>query len=177
MQKNWYIVYTKAKCEKKVANLLTKRKIENFCPLNRKMVTIYRKSRIQHEPLFNSYVFVYVTEEEVSFLKKIDYIVNVVYWKGKPAVISGDEIDAIREFTSNYINIQLQRTKVDYYNSEVVMDEPSYIIDGNLVMVRNRSFKVNLPSMGFTLLADVEMEKDRSLETSFSGKGQLRLQS
>ena len=28
MKKNWHIIYTKANCEKKIAALLTKRKIE-----------------------------------------------------------------------------------------------------------------------------------------------------
>ena len=30
MQKNWYVVYTRPQCEKKVAALLTKKKIENW---------------------------------------------------------------------------------------------------------------------------------------------------
>jgi len=175
MQKNWYIVYTKSKKEKKVVNLLTKRKIENFCPLNRKMVTNYRRSKLEYEPLFNSYVFVYIDEVELSSLRKIDGIVNIVYWKGEPAVISDEEIDAIKEFTSVYTNIRLQKTQVDFYNMQS-KDEPSYFIEGNLVMIKNRSFKVDLPSMGFTMLADVEVESARILEGSFGSK-QLRLQS
>ena len=35
MKKNWYAVYTKSRCEKKVSASLTKKKIENYCPLNR----------------------------------------------------------------------------------------------------------------------------------------------
>lgn len=175
MQKNWYIVYTKSKREKKVVNLLTKRKIENFCPLNRKLVTNYRKSKLEYEPLFNSYVFVYIDEAEVSNLRKIDGIVNIVYWKGEPAVISDEEIYAIKEFTSVYTNIKLQKTEIDFYDIQD-KDEPSYFIDGNLIMIKNRSFKVNLPSMGFTMLADVEVESARILEASFNSK-QLRLQS
>ena len=35
MKKNWYAVYTKAQCEKKVAALLTKKKIENYCHCER----------------------------------------------------------------------------------------------------------------------------------------------
>ncbi|KAA9039498.1 hypothetical protein FW778_11815 [Ginsengibacter hankyongi] len=34
MQKNWYAVYTKPHCEKKVSLLLVKRGIENFYPVN-----------------------------------------------------------------------------------------------------------------------------------------------
>ena len=38
MQKNWYIIYTKLKAEKKVSTALTKRKIENYLPVNTKTV-------------------------------------------------------------------------------------------------------------------------------------------
>ena len=43
MQKNWYIIYTKPKCEKKVASLLSKKKIENFLPVHWKEITSLEK--------------------------------------------------------------------------------------------------------------------------------------
>ncbi len=45
MQKNWYIIYTKPKCEKKVAAFLTKKKIENFLPLQWKEITYVQKKK------------------------------------------------------------------------------------------------------------------------------------
>ena len=56
----WYVIYTKPKNEKKVAERLQQIEIEVFCPL----VTVVkqwsdRKKKIQI-PLFNSYVFVFI---------------------------------------------------------------------------------------------------------------------
>src|ERR1700751_4746739 len=102
MQKNWYIIYTKPKCEKKLAGLLTKKKIENFCPLNRKQIRSYRRNRFQYEPLFNSYVFVYASDCELAVIRQTDYVISLVYWVTKPAIVKDEEIEIIKEFTSNH---------------------------------------------------------------------------
>src|SRR5665647_3490952 len=102
MQKNWYIVYTKAKSEKKVAVSLSKRKIETFCPLNCiKKQFLFRHSKILQEPLFKSYLFVNITEKETSMLKQADGVISLLYWMGKPAIIREDEIEAIKEFIND----------------------------------------------------------------------------
>src|SRR5665647_1358444 len=98
MQKNWYAVYTKPHYEKKVASLFTKRKIENFCPLNCIKIQSFRRGKTIKEPLFKSYVFVNLTLNEITQIKEIDGVISLLYWVGKPAIIKEDEIEAIREF-------------------------------------------------------------------------------
>lgn len=51
MQKNWYAVYTKP-LEKKVAALLSKKKIENFCPLGCVETQNFRKLKLILETPF-----------------------------------------------------------------------------------------------------------------------------
>src|SRR6266436_9951549 len=109
MQKNWYAVYTKPNCEKKVASLFTKRKIENFCPLNCRKIKSFRRNKILQDPLFKSYVFVYITLAEIALIKQTDGVISILHWMGEPAVIKQDEIDAIKEFTGDHRNIELER--------------------------------------------------------------------
>ena len=168
MQKNWYIIYTKSKCEKKVAYLLTKRKIENFYPLNSKKLANARKSKTIYEPLFDSYVFVYIEEDAIPHLKQIEGVVNLVYWKGEPAVIKEEEVTTIKEFTSVYIDIKLEKNAVNHHGYLRTVDEhPSYRRGGNLLKIKNRSSKVYLPSMGFTMIADSEAGMGGGLEIAF----------
>ena len=47
------------------------------------------------EPLFKSYVFVKVTDEDRSTVRMTNGAVNFVYWNGKPAVIREKEINAV----------------------------------------------------------------------------------
>ncbi|MEO5649660.1 MAG: UpxY family transcription antiterminator [Ginsengibacter sp.] len=175
MQKNWYIVYTKPKSEKKVAALLTKKKIGNFCPLNCKSILQFRKSKVVYEPLFTSYVFVHILDSEVHLLRQIENVVNLVSWKGRPAVIYDEEIEAIRDFTGNYRDIKLERTQINLNGESKIADDRSYSIDGKILMIKNKSMKVNLPSLGFTLIAELEGEGIMGREVSFGNK-ELSLQ-
>ena len=61
----WYAVYTRPRWEKKVASLLTKKKIENFCPLNKVVRQWADRKKTVYEPLFTSYVFVNTSETEM----------------------------------------------------------------------------------------------------------------
>ncbi len=106
--KKWYAVYTRPKWERKVAQLLTSRKIEAYCPLNK----VYkqwsdRKSSWMSRCL--PYVFVHVNPGEHSLVKQADGVINFVYWLGSPAIIRDEEIVAIREFLEEHHNVKLEK--------------------------------------------------------------------
>ncbi|MEO8823921.1 MAG: transcription termination/antitermination NusG family protein, partial [Ginsengibacter sp.] len=65
MQNNWYAVYTKLHCERKVSLSLNKKNIENYCPITHKEYRQLFRNTTLSEPLFKSYVFVKASEEEV----------------------------------------------------------------------------------------------------------------
>jgi len=158
MQKNCYAVYTKPHCEKKVASLLTKRKIENFCPLNCRKIKSFRRSKILQEPLFKCYVFASITPGELALVKQTDGVISILYWRGEPAVIKNDEIDAIKEFTNDHQNIELERAQVNVSDVVRIIDGPAYSIEGNVFAVKNKILKVNLPSLGYIMMAKIEDE-------------------
>jgi len=155
MRKNWYILFTKPKCEIKVASLLTKRKIENFCPLNCKQIKKFKKKKLIYEPLFSSYVFVKVEEGSIFLLEKFESVTSPIYWKGKPALIKDGEIEAIREFIKYHKNIKLEMIEVNI-NSETRNNETSfYSTNGKILVIKNSTLKVNLPSLGFMMIAEM----------------------
>ena len=153
----------------KVASLLAKRKIENFCPLNSKETSFTRRKKIVYVPLFSSYVFVNTPETELEQFKHIKYIVSLVYWKGQPAKVSEDEINSIKEFSLNYQGIKLIRSKV-VENDVVIVNGPSYSIDGNVLSVKNKIMKKNLPSLGFIMKAEIQTDSLMGREISFGNK-------
>jgi transcription antitermination factor NusG len=167
MQKNWYVVYTKPQCEKKVAALFSKWKIDNFCPLNCVKANIFRRGKVLFEPLFKSYVFVHITNNEIDLLYKADGVLNLLYWLGKPAIIKDNEIEAIKEFTNDYQYIRLEKTKVNVNDKIRILDGPSYTMGGNFISVENKVMKVNLPSLGFTIIAEMEKENVSRRQNSF----------
>lgn len=158
MQKNWYVIYTKPNYEKKVSLLLTKKRIENFCPLNTIKNKSLRRNKFLQEPLFKSYVFVNVFDNELHLLKETDGVISLLYWMGKPAIIREEEIETIREFTNDHYNIELERTQVNINDMVRVIAGPSYSIEGKILALKNRNLKVNLPSLGYTMVAKIQDE-------------------
>ena len=85
--KNWYVVYTKPRWEKKVARQLEQKGIEHYCPLTRVQRQWSDRKKIILEPLFSAYVFVHLDENQQIPVRQTDGVMNFVYWLKKPAVI------------------------------------------------------------------------------------------
>lgn len=168
MQKNWYVLYTKPQSEKKVAALLAKRKIENFIPYVNVEMPRFKKSKLVLKPLFKSYVFAYSTEQEIQSLRLTEGVISVLYWLGKPAIIAEAEVEAIREFTSDYQNIDLEKLPVNSIFMEKSFYKSAYTIEGNLVAIRNKTIKINLPSLGYAMIANLKEESVFGLDKSMS---------
>jgi transcription antitermination factor NusG len=60
------------------------------------------------EPVFKSYVFVRVKEEEMTAVRMVNGVVNFVYWLGRPAVVKDKEIEVIRKFLDEYEDVRVE---------------------------------------------------------------------
>jgi transcription antitermination factor NusG len=161
-KKKWYALYTRPRWEKKVADLLEKKKVEVYCPLNKVQKQWADRKKIILEPLFTSYVFVHVTEQEHISIKQTDGVVNFVYWLNKPAVIRNEEIDTIKKFINEYDYVSVEKTQVNLNDRVRIINGPLMMWEGNVVEIRTNTVKITLPSLGRTLVA--EIRKD-NLET------------
>ncbi len=166
MQKNWYAVYTRPSCERKIAGQFTKWKIENFCPLNTVRANVSWRHKMQSEPLFKSYLFVHISENEISRLYKAEGVVSILYWLGQPAIINKEEIKTIKEFTNNYRCLRVEQTGVNISDKVKIMNGPSYKMEGKFISIKNKTIKVNLPSLGFAIIAELEKENAIELQDS-----------
>lgn len=156
MKKSWYAVYTKSHCEKKVASLLTKRKIETYYPVNRIISYNSNKKKTVYEPLLSSFVFVNITDCEMDAIKKISCVINFVYWLGKPALIKQDEIVNMQYFTNEYSNIKLEKKIVNPDESVKIISDPHIDLKGKLISVKNTLVQLWLPSLGYMMVAELE---------------------
>src|SRR5450432_1117213 len=154
--KKWYVVYTRPRWDKKVADLLGRKKIEYYCPLNKVQRKWSDRKKIVAEPLFSSYVFVHIDETEHLPVRITDGIINFVYWLGKPAVIRNEEIQAIRDFLNDYKSVRLEKTSVNLNDVVRVISGPLIMQKGQVVSVKTKTVKVILPSLGYMMQAELE---------------------
>lgn len=98
---NWYVVYTKPKWEKKVAEKLNQTGIECYCPIITQIKQWSDRKKKVEVPLFNSYVFVRLSDSNRSSVFQIAGVIRYLFWLGKPAIVKDEEIEIIKKSISS----------------------------------------------------------------------------
>ena len=168
MENQWYVLYTRAKCEKKVSALLSKRKIVNYCPYNKVNKHVFDRNKIINEPLFNSYVFVLASENDIIKIKRYTQdIINFVYWIGKPAVVKDEEIENIKIFLEEYSDVKIERKEIPINDGCINIRGPFMDLEGNLSGVKNKYVYMEIQSLGYVLKAEFKMSNVEVIKIDF----------
>ncbi len=152
-EQSWYVVYTRPRWEKKVALTLLEKGIENYCPLNKVMKKWSDRNKIVLEPLFKGYVFVKVNEQKKWDIKKIDGIINYVYWLGKPARVKEFEINTIKKFLQEFSDVKVVERQLDVNTKVMIKQGVMMNYHGIIVEVTGSRARVKIDSMGIQLVA------------------------
>ena len=162
------MIYTRQNSEKSICALLRKKKIETYCPFNRRQVKQFNRVKTISEPLFASCIFARLTENDFKIIDKLKSIINIAFWKNKYAVIPNEEIKTIKEIVPIYQNIKLEKSKVDF--GEIIFTNcPNYTNNNATISVKAGLLKVLLPSIGFTMIAEVQREREvENVQSIFS---------
>jgi transcription antitermination factor NusG len=150
---NWYVVNTRPRWEKKVAQLLDVKGIENYCPLNKVVKEWSDRKKIIFEPLFKGYVFVRVEEQKKWDLKRIEGILNYVYWLGKPAKIKAEEINIIKKFLNEFSEIVVEEIGLQVNQKVRIRQGVLMNYEGILLELSGSRAFVKIESMGLQLSA------------------------
>ncbi|MBU6308015.1 MAG: UpxY family transcription antiterminator [Bacteroidetes bacterium] len=160
----WLAIYTKPRWEKKVHQLLTDKGIESYCPLNKVKRKWSDRIKTVEEPLFKSYVFVKVTDDDRTKVRLTNGVVNFVYWNGKPAIIREKEIQTIKRFLDEHESVQVRPMEFAVNQQVLItsgtfMDKRAVVVD-----VRRKEVKVAIESLGQELVAYIDKTKLSILE-------------
>lgn len=157
--KKWLAVYTRPRWEKKVNQLLVEKGTESYCPLNKVRRKWSDRVKLIEEPLFKSYVFVKVNEDERTAVRMTPGVINFVYWNGKPAVIKEKEIGNIRKFLDEFENVEVHPSNLEVNQRVKIITGPLMDQEGKVISVRHKTVKIAIDSLGYTLVAYIERSK------------------
>ena len=157
--KKWYAVYTRPRWEKKVYRLLEEKGVECYCPLNKVHRKWSDRIKIVEEPLFKSYVFVKVKEDEKTAVRMVNGVVNFVYWLGKPAIIKDKEIQTIRKFMNDYEDVEVKQVNIEPNTQVMVRQGLLMGKKGTVKRVLRKKVEILIESIGFTLTAYIDKSK------------------
>lgn len=163
--RKWLAVYTRPRWEKKVNQLLAERGVERYCPLNKVRRKWSDRVKIVEEPLFKSYVFVKVNDDDRTQVRMTPGVINFVYWEGKPAVIKEKEIIAIQRFMDEYENVEVRPMELTLNQRVKIISGPLMDQEGQVMQLKNKIVKVAIDSLGYVLIASIERTKLTSVKT------------
>ncbi|CAM4102934.1 UpxY family transcription antiterminator [Gillisia limnaea] len=147
----WYVLYVKSKYEIKAATTLEKMGIEVYCPVIKEMRQWSDRKKMVTKPLFSSYLFIKIQEQNREKVFDVTGIVRYVYWLGKPAMVHDEEIETIREWVESGTTEKIvveglspgDRIKL---KSGVFKDQEAKIID-----IGKNTMRLILVDIGFTV--------------------------
>ena len=148
---NWYVVYTKPKWEKKVAERLNEIGVVTYCPLISKVSQWSDRKKIISVPLFNSYIFVQIAEKDRNRIFEVAGAVRYLFWLGKAAVVKDFEIEAIKEWLSVP---EIYEVTLDHWKKgdKIVLDSGPFISQSAVIQEVNQNhYILILESLGCVL--------------------------
>src|SRR6185503_10425625 len=157
--RKWLAVYTRPRWEKKVNQLLADKGVERYCPLNKVRRKWSDRVKVVEEPLFKSYVFVKVSNEDRTAVRMTPGAINFVYWDGKPAVIREKEITAIKRFLDEYENVEVQQQELKVNQRVRIITGTLMDHEGQVLDIRHKTAKVAIDSLGYILVAYIDRTK------------------
>ena len=157
--RKWLAIYSRPRWEKKVTQLLTEQGLESYCPLNKVRRKWSDRMKIVEEPLFKSYVFVRVKDEDRTIVRMTPGVINFVYWDGKPAVVKEKEINTIKSFLNEYENVEVRSTTVEINQRVKITAGPLMDQEGAVIGLNRKTVKVSIDSLGYILVAYIDKTK------------------
>ena len=135
---------------------MAERGVECYCPMNRTRKKWSDRIKWIDEPLFKSYVFVKIREDEQAAVRMISGVVNFVYWLGRPAIVRESEISIIRKFLNEYKDVMAEPLNIEpdarlRVKGGIFMDK-----EVKVLRVQGNRVRVIIESIGYSLIASID---------------------
>jgi transcription antitermination factor NusG len=160
VQKQWYVVYTRSRAEKKVQTELTHQQIECFLPLQKKLRQWKDRKKWVEFPLMSGYCFVNIIRRDYDRVLESANVVCYITFEGKAAVIPEIQIEALRKI-SNQTDFEVNVTteKFEPGQKVEVIKGPMIGARGELVKARGKhKFIIRLDQLMSAVVVEIPAE-------------------
>ncbi len=165
--KSWYVIYVKARHEKRAYAHLVERDIEAYLPL-RKEIRQWsdRKKRIE-VPLFSCYVFVRTAPQKFDDIYATAGFVRFVSVRGKPSVVPDNQIENVRKLVTYYPDdVEVAETDYSGYDAEMIAGPLTGLRGKVADLVGGKNFIVMIEGLNKLLRVKVHASEVRLIDRS-----------
>ena len=117
--KEWFVLYTKPRHERKLASRLEAAGWSVFCPLKKTIRQWSDRKKVIEEPLFSSLIFIECEEKDRNKVFINSSAQRYLFWLGKPAVVRRQEIQTLKQWLCNVNDHDESYTELITSGSEV----------------------------------------------------------
>jgi transcription antitermination factor NusG len=154
---NWYVLFTKPKAEKKVDLELKKHGLESFLPLIKTLRQWSDRKKWITIPLFSSYVFVKLSQENYFQALNIQGVVRFVSIEKKPVPIPESQIENIRKLIGSGYEFEMEESILAEGDDIEIDSGPLKGMKGKLVSYKGRRrVVISIESLNKSLLIDID---------------------
>ena len=158
--KKWYVVYSKPRWEKKIDAALVNKGIESWCPIRKIQKQWSDRKKTIDEPIFRSYVFVHLDENEKYEVLITPGVLNFVFYLGEPAIIRDYEIDLLKKFLlEKDAKFEVTSSKSFSQNSKVRVSHGVFIDkEGTVLRDGKKKVYVQIESLGQLMVVEFKTD-------------------
>ena len=155
----WYVLYTKPRNEKKTAQLLEEKGIQVYCPVQEVIKQWSDRKKKVQEPVFRSYVFVYLEDYEKEQVKALETpgAVRFLWWLKKPGTVREEEIEAIKSFLNNYKGAYVS-VSLSEGDSVSITEGPLKEQTGTVIKIKGNKAMLQVRSLGWNIIAELPVQ-------------------
>lgn len=163
-EKRWYAVYTRSKGEKKLALELQYAGIEHYLPLVKRLRQWSDRKKLVEEPLFRSYIFVFINETDYWKVMNTPGAVRFIKFEGKPVEIPQKQITAIRLYIEDPDPDESDLSDLQEGQLVRVKSGPMEGLIGRLVQVRSQfRLVVLIEAVGKTIRLNIPRSRVQAI--------------
>ncbi|RYE37224.1 MAG: UpxY family transcription antiterminator [Sphingobacteriaceae bacterium] len=149
----WYPVYTRSRAEKQAFELLQKKGIEVYLPLQKTLKQWSDRKKWVEEPLFQSYLFVRVVPKQHTEVLMTKGIVRFLYHAGQIATMPDKHVNDIQLLLSADAALEVTAEHIEPGEKVVIKAGPLIGLTGEMVSYKSqKQLIIRLENMGQTIL-------------------------
>ena len=143
----WFVLYTKANFEIKVADGINAHGINAYCPTFTQIKQYSDRKKKVQKPLLPSYVLVQLSEQDRPNVFSIPGVVRYLFWLGKPAVVQEEEIELLRNNLKGVFD-DAKISKLSIGKEYTIPSGPLKGLSGVVIDLLKNKLRLELPSLG-----------------------------
>lgn len=155
--KHWYVIYTRSRAEKKVAEELLTLGIECFLPLQKKLRQWKDRKKWVETPLISGYCFVHINRKEYDKVLQLSNVVCYVTFERKAAIIPDEQIDSLRQILKQFdFEVTVSHDNFKPGKKVEIIEGALIGMQGELIESRGKhKFALRIGEMGTSFIVEV----------------------